>query len=158
MSSGHRVRLQNRRSRVWIPPGCNVFRSFNISVLLSKLNMHCYCVFLRKYIQRILCLHFNLKQYNNDTIKKLNAFKLWTQRDFFRTDNFVSAYIRVPITTGAKKCWPNLKARPTWIAFVILLLMREIGTKEKNLVFAPLKKRRRHSTFQHRWKLRPLCS
>jgi hypothetical protein len=33
--SGHRVRLQNRRSRVRIPPGCKVFRNLYIAVLLS---------------------------------------------------------------------------------------------------------------------------
>jgi hypothetical protein len=33
--SGHCVHLQNRRSRVWIPPGCVVFRNLYIAVLLS---------------------------------------------------------------------------------------------------------------------------
>jgi hypothetical protein len=43
--SGHRVRLQNRRSRVRNPPGC--IHTY-IAVLLSKLNIHCYCAYLRK--------------------------------------------------------------------------------------------------------------
>jgi hypothetical protein len=34
---GLRVRLQKKRSRFQIPPGCKVFRSLNIAVLLSKL-------------------------------------------------------------------------------------------------------------------------
>jgi hypothetical protein len=46
--SGHRVRLQNRRSRVRIPSGCEVFRNLCIAVLLSKLNTHCHCVYLKK--------------------------------------------------------------------------------------------------------------
>jgi hypothetical protein len=40
---GHRVRLQNRRPRHRIPPGCNVLRILYIAVLLSLLNMHCHC-------------------------------------------------------------------------------------------------------------------
>jgi hypothetical protein len=48
--SGHRVHLQNIRSRVRIPPGCKVLSrlSMYIAVLLSKLNTHCHCVNLRK--------------------------------------------------------------------------------------------------------------
>jgi hypothetical protein len=37
--SGHRFRLQSRRSLVPIPPGSKVFRPFCIAVLLSKLNL-----------------------------------------------------------------------------------------------------------------------
>jgi hypothetical protein len=33
--SGHRVRLQNRGSRVQVPPGCKVFMNLYIAVLLS---------------------------------------------------------------------------------------------------------------------------
>jgi hypothetical protein len=44
--SGHRVRLQNRRSRVRIPPGCKVFRALN-TLQFSKLIIYCtYCVYL----------------------------------------------------------------------------------------------------------------
>jgi hypothetical protein len=45
---GHRVCQQDIWSRVRIPPGCKVFRSLNIAVLLTKLNLHCHCVHLRK--------------------------------------------------------------------------------------------------------------
>jgi hypothetical protein len=51
--SGHRIRLQNSRSRIWIPPWCKVFRSLHIAVLLSKLNMHCHRVYLRNINTRI---------------------------------------------------------------------------------------------------------
>jgi hypothetical protein len=37
---GDQVGLQNKKSRVRIPPGCKVFRSLYISFLLSKLNIH----------------------------------------------------------------------------------------------------------------------
>jgi hypothetical protein len=43
---GHRIRLQNRRSRVRIPPRRKVFRSLYIAVLLSKLNLHCRSVYM----------------------------------------------------------------------------------------------------------------
>jgi hypothetical protein len=33
--SGHRVRIPNRWSRVRIPPGCKVFRTLYIAVLLK---------------------------------------------------------------------------------------------------------------------------
>jgi hypothetical protein len=46
--SGHCVQLQNRRSRVRIPPWCKVFRNLYIAVLLSKLKLHCHCDYLRK--------------------------------------------------------------------------------------------------------------
>jgi hypothetical protein len=46
----HGIRLQNRWSRVRIPPRCKVCRisGICIAVLLSKLNMQCHCVYLRK--------------------------------------------------------------------------------------------------------------
>jgi hypothetical protein len=38
----------NRRSGVRIPPGSKVFRPIYIAVMLSKLTMHCHCLYLRK--------------------------------------------------------------------------------------------------------------
>jgi hypothetical protein len=59
--SDHHVHLQNRRSRVRIPPGCKVFRNLYIEVL----NMHCHCVYLRKSMLKniflklfLMCLFF----------------------------------------------------------------------------------------------------
>jgi hypothetical protein len=47
--NGHRVRLQNIRSQVRIPPGCKVFRSLKLQCCFQNLcNMHCHCVYLRK--------------------------------------------------------------------------------------------------------------
>jgi hypothetical protein len=46
--SGHRVRLQARRSWVRIQPRCKVFRPIYIAVLVAKLKMHCQCTILRK--------------------------------------------------------------------------------------------------------------
>jgi hypothetical protein len=46
--SGHRCRLQTRGSQVRIPTGCKIFRSLYIAVPLSKLNVHCHCVYLGK--------------------------------------------------------------------------------------------------------------
>jgi hypothetical protein len=41
LQSGHRDRLQNRRSRVRIPSGVSkIFRSLHIAVLLSRLNIY----------------------------------------------------------------------------------------------------------------------
>jgi hypothetical protein len=48
LHSGHSVRLPNRRSQVRIPQRCKVVRYVYIAVLLSKLNIHCHCVYLKK--------------------------------------------------------------------------------------------------------------
>jgi hypothetical protein len=45
---GHHVGVQNRISRVRIPPGCKVVRFLYIAVRLSNLNTHCHCVYWRK--------------------------------------------------------------------------------------------------------------
>jgi hypothetical protein len=42
------VRLQNKRSRVRIPLGCEVLRNVYIAVLLIEINIHRHCVYLRK--------------------------------------------------------------------------------------------------------------
>jgi hypothetical protein len=48
-TTSHYIKQQaHRRSLVRIPPGCKVFRNLYIAVLLSQLNMHFHCAYLRK--------------------------------------------------------------------------------------------------------------
>jgi hypothetical protein len=46
--SGHRVLSIKEDPGFESPPGCKVFRSLNIALLLLKLKMHCHCAYLRK--------------------------------------------------------------------------------------------------------------
>jgi hypothetical protein len=50
---GHHVGVQNRISRVRIPPGCKVVRFLYIAVRLSNLNTHCHCVYWRKIKKKL---------------------------------------------------------------------------------------------------------
>jgi hypothetical protein len=65
--SGHRFRLQNRRSRVRIPPGCKVLGIYTLQCCCH--NLICIvivCTYLRKLMQKSL----RKKQYVNRAIFK----------------------------------------------------------------------------------------
>jgi hypothetical protein len=97
--SGHCVRLVNRRSRVRIPPGCKVFRSLYIAVLLSGLNLNFHCVYLRK-------IHASKKTY----FKPLHFF-IFQAANSTRRRFFTASAARCTDFTGNWMLPEDLKVR-----------------------------------------------
>jgi hypothetical protein len=61
--NGHRVRLQNLRSRVRTPPGCKVFRTNALQCCCQNLTcMRCHCVYLRQINALTNRLQFDINE------------------------------------------------------------------------------------------------